>query len=131
MELDIFMEKKSDKFSDIVRELRLAKNLSLRQLAAKIINKKEGKPISPSYLYDIENSNRIPSADIIMQIANELGYDEDKLLNLAQKISPDAEKLLKEDPAVGELLRKAKESGFRDWEKLRKIIEENRDEKDT
>ncbi len=121
------MKKEFESFATALRHLRGGKRLSLRQLAAKI-KKGDGSSISPSYLHDIENKNRIPSAQIIVQIAKELAYDVDKLLVLAEKISPAAEELLKEQPAVGKLLRKAKETGFTEWEKVQKLIEEQSDE---
>lgn len=116
------MKKKFKNFAEALKCLRLEKNYSLRQLAAKV-RKEDGSSISPSYLHDIENNNRIPSANIVVQIAKELAYDADKLLALAEKISPEAEKLLKEQPAAGELLRKARETGFTDWETLKKFVD--------
>ena len=121
------MKKDFESFAAALKYLREEKRLSLRQLAAKI-KKGDESSISPSYLHDIENNNRIPSAQIIVQIANELEYDADKLLVLAERISPVAEELLKEQPVVAKLLRKAKEVGFTEWEKLQKLIEEESDE---
>lgn len=112
-----------ESFGEELKRLRLDKDLSLRQLASKII-KEDGKPISPSYLNDIEKNNRIPSAVIVEKLARALEYDSDKLLALAQKIPPDAEKILKEDPAWGVLLRKAKEAGFTDLKAVERMIEE-------
>jgi transcriptional regulator with XRE-family HTH domain len=117
------MKKDFESFAVALKCLREGKRLSLRQLAAKI-KKGDGTSISPTYLHDIENNNRIPSAQIIVQIANELTYDADKLLVLAERISPAAEELLKDQPVVAQLLRKAKEVGFTEWEKLQKLIEE-------
>jgi len=112
-----------ESFGEELKRLRLEKDLSLRQLADKII-KEDGNPISRSYLNDIENNNRIPSAEIVEKLAKALDYDPEKLLSLAQKISPDAEKILKEEPAWGVLLRKAKEAGFTDLKAVEKMIEE-------
>jgi transcriptional regulator with XRE-family HTH domain len=121
------MKKDFESFAVALKSLREGKRLSLRQLASKI-KKGDGSAISPSYLHDIENKNRVPSAQIIEQIAKELSYDVDKLLVLAERISPVAEELLKEQPVVTKLLRKAKEVGFTEWEKLQKLIEEESDE---
>ena len=117
------MGKDFESFASALKHLRVEKGLSLRQLASKI-RKGEGSSISPAYLHDIENKNRTPSSQIIVQLAKELAYDADKLLVLAKKISPIAEELLKEQPVVGKLLRKAKEVGFTEWEKLQQVIEE-------
>lgn len=103
-------------FGEELKYLRFEKNLGLRELAKMI-------PISPAYLIDIEKNNRIPSAGVVEKIAKALGCNPDKLLALAQKISPETEKLLKEDPALGVFLRKAKEAGFKDWKSIEKIIE--------
>ena len=112
-----------ESLASALKHLRVEKGLSLRQLASKI-TKGDGSPISPAYLHDIENKNRTPSSQIIVQIAEELAYDVDTLLVLAEKISPVAEELLKEQPVVGKLLRKAKEVGFTEWEKFQQLIEE-------
>lgn len=119
-------------FGEELKRLRLDKDFSLRQLASRII-KEDGKSISPSYLNDIEKNNRIPSADIVEKLAKALDYAPDKLLALAQKISPEAEKLLKEYPAWGVLMRKAKETGFKDLKAIERIIEgkEKSDEENT
>lgn len=105
-------------FGEEVKHLRLEKNLGVRELAKMI-------PISPAYLIDIEKNNRVPSPDKIERIAKALNCDPYKLLKLAQKISTEAQEILKEEPAIGVFLRKAKESGITDWEALfKKIIED-------
>ncbi len=117
------MTNKTKTLGDEVRRLRLEKNLSLKQLSDKIV-KDDGKNISRAYLNDIEKHHRIPSSDIIEKIAKALDYSADQLLLLANKISLDAEKVLLERPAIGGLLRKAKEMGFDDydWKEIEKII---------
>jgi len=102
-------------FGEEIKYLRLEKNFGVRELAKMI-------PISPAYLIDIEKNNRIPSPDKIEKIARALNCDPDKLLTLAQKISTETEKLLKDEPAIGVFLRKAKERGITDWEALFKKI---------
>lgn len=109
------------KFGEEIKQLRLEKNFGVREFA-KMIKKEDGTPISPSYLVDIEKNNRVPSADIIERMAEVLGYDTDKLFSLAQKIPPENEKYLKENPALGVLLRKAKEVDL-DWKEVEKLIE--------
>jgi transcriptional regulator with XRE-family HTH domain len=128
------MTNKIKTLGDEIRRLRLENNLSLKQLADKII-KDDGKAISRAYLNDIEKHHRIPSPDIIEKIANALDYSADKLLLLANKISLEAEKVLLEQPGIGGLLRKAKEVGFDDWKEIENIIaariEKKKHEKDT
>lgn len=106
-------------FGEEVKHLRLENDLGLREFAKMV-------PISPAYLIDIEKNNRVPSADVIEKIAKALSYDADKLLTLAQKISPGTEKFVKEDATLGILLRKAKEAGFNDWKAVEKIIEDKK-----
>lgn len=117
------MANTSKKFGEEIKRLRLEKNLGVREFA-KMIIKDDGEPISPSYLIDIEKNNRIPSGDIVEKIAEVLNYDPANLLSLAQKISPGTEKHLKEEPAIGKLLRKAKETGFDNWKMVEKLIED-------
>lgn len=109
------------KFGEEIKQLRLEKNFGVREFA-KMIKKEDGTPISPSYIIDIEKNNRVPSADIIERMAEVLDCDADKLFSLAQKIPPENEKYLKENPALGVLLRKAREADLK-WEKLEEIIE--------
>lgn len=112
---------KQKSFGVFVKDLRLAKKIGVRQLA-KSITKEDGTNISPAYLIDIEKNARIPSAFIVEQLAKVLGYDPDALLHMAEKISPEVEKQMISDPAIGRLLRKAKEKGFKNWDELEKHL---------
>lgn len=105
-----------EKFGDIIKKKRLEKNMSLRQLADKIF-KEDGKTISRPYLYDIENNVRIPSPHIIVQLAKELGYNQEDLLSLANRMAPDTEKYVIDNPVIGRLLREAKDANV-DWSKV-------------
>lgn len=109
------------KFGEEIKQLRMDKNFGVREFA-KMIKKEDGTPISPSYIIDIEKNNRVPSADIIERMAEVLDCDADKLFSLAQKIPPENEKYLKENPTLGVLLRKAKEVDL-DWKKVEEIID--------
>ena len=82
-------------FGERVRELRKGKNLTLRELAAKL-------KVNFTYLSKIENQKlsfgEYPSEDLIRKLAKVLGAEEDELLLLAQKIPEDIKKRVIERP---------------------------------
>ncbi|HET6574078.1 MAG TPA: helix-turn-helix transcriptional regulator [Fimbriiglobus sp.] len=71
------------RFSERLRELRLAKNLTQRALAAEV-------GVNFTYLSKIENEKLdfadYPSEEMICKLAKALDADEDELLLLAEKI---------------------------------------------
>lgn len=73
-------------FGSRIRELRQAKDLTLRDLAKKV-------RVTFTYLSKIENQKlsfgEFPSDDLILRLAHVLKADPDELLLLAEKI-PDA-----------------------------------------
>jgi transcriptional regulator with XRE-family HTH domain len=82
-------------FGERVRELRKGKNLTLRELAAKL-------KVNFTYLSKIENQKlsfgEYPSEDLIRKLAKVLEAEEDELLLLAQKIPEDIRKRVIERP---------------------------------
>src|SRR3954454_23723420 len=84
---------------DTIREARIAKGPSLRDLAKAL-------EITPSYLSDIENDRRVPSEDVLGRIANLLGLDYDLLMAQAGRFGGDAERYMKRHPTAGVLFRK-------------------------
>jgi transcriptional regulator with XRE-family HTH domain len=82
-------------FSERIRELRKAKNLSLRALA-------EAAGVSFTYISKIENDKLdfgdYPSEDLIGKLAAALGADKDELLLLAKKVPPEIRERLFERP---------------------------------
>jgi transcriptional regulator with XRE-family HTH domain len=82
-------------FGEKVRELRVAKNLTLRELAKKL-------EVNFTYVSKIENQKlsfgEYPSEDLIRKIAKALGADADELLILADKIPKQIKKRVKERP---------------------------------
>ena len=82
-------------FGEKVRELRKGKNLTLRQLAAKV-------KVNFTYVSKIENQKlsfgEYPSEDLIRKLAKVLGAEEDDLLLLAEKIPEDIKKRVIERP---------------------------------
>jgi transcriptional regulator with XRE-family HTH domain len=92
-------------FGQRVRQRRLEKfsadrSFSLRQLAYRV-------GLEPSYLSKIERGHEPPPGQAtIGRIASELGEDQDTLLALAGKVSPDLVAIIQERPAaLAELLR--------------------------
>jgi transcriptional regulator with XRE-family HTH domain len=63
-------------FGQSISEARKRKNLTQRQLAARVTND-DGQSISPQYLNDFERDRRVPSSDrMIEQLAEVLGISE-------------------------------------------------------
>lgn len=83
------------RFGERVRELRRAKKLTLRGLAAKV-------GVGFTYLSKVENEKldfaEYPSDELICRLAKALEADEDELLLLAQKIPPQIKKRVLERP---------------------------------
>lgn len=84
-------------FGNRVRELRLAKNMTLRDLAAKV-------GVGFTYLSKIENhrlgDGHSPSEKLIHKLAVELDGDEEELLLLAEKVPAPIRKRVCERPDV-------------------------------
>jgi transcriptional regulator with XRE-family HTH domain len=82
-------------FGERIRELRKAKNLTLRDLAAKV-------KVNFTYLSKIENHKLdfgdYPGEGLIRKLAKVLGADEDELLLLAEKIPDDIRKRVVQRP---------------------------------
>jgi transcriptional regulator with XRE-family HTH domain len=83
------------RFSERIRELRKARGLSQRALAAKV-------KVTFGYISKIENDNLdfgdYPSDDVIRRIAKALGTEPDDLLLLAEKIPDRIRKRVLERP---------------------------------
>jgi transcriptional regulator with XRE-family HTH domain len=84
-------------FGEKVRELRLAKGLTLRDLAAKV-------GVGFTYLSKIENhkleEGHGPSEKLIHKLAAELDASEDELLLLAEKVPEPIRKRVCQRPEV-------------------------------
>ena len=113
-------------FGDILREARVKKGVSLRSFASEL-------SITPSYLSDIENDRRIPSEDVLQELATRLNLDFDDLMARAGRFGENAERYLKNQPTAVKLFRRISESNL-DEEELRqllKTVEDGSKEKDT
>ena len=86
-------------FGQRLRNLRKQKNLSQRDLAARV-------GIDFTYLSKIEGGRSDPPSEVIIRrIAQVLEADEDELINLAGKVPKDLKAVLEESPQAVELLR--------------------------
>lgn len=101
---------------DVIRETRVAKGQSLRDLA-------KGLEISPSYLSDIENDRRVPAEDVLGKIAGLLDLDRDGLMALAGRFGEEAERYMRRHPTAGSLFRKISERNLAEPE-LRRLLRE-------
>lgn len=88
-------------FGERIRELRQAKQLTLRDLAAKV-------DVGFTYLSKIENhkleDGHAPSEKLIHKLAAELDGDEEELLLLAEKVPEPIRKRVCERPEVFRVL---------------------------
>jgi transcriptional regulator with XRE-family HTH domain len=73
---------------ETIREARLEKELTQKQLAAKI-RKEDGTPIAPQYLNDIEHNRRSPSEFVAREIARELDLHADYIILLSGVVPAD------------------------------------------
>jgi transcriptional regulator with XRE-family HTH domain len=89
----------SDSLGDAIRQARLDKDLTLRELARRL-NK------APSYLSDIEYDRRVPSESVLKDICGVLELDFDRMLALAGRFDENTEQYLKQTPAAGVVFRK-------------------------
>lgn len=113
-------------FGKKIRELREAKlqedprRFTLRQFAVAV-------GISPTFLSKVERGEfDPPAADKIIKMAELLGVNADELLALANKVDPELEKIIKEQPqALPDLLRTVRGMSA---EELRKLTERARKE---
>jgi transcriptional regulator with XRE-family HTH domain len=101
---------------DVLREARVAADLTLRDLAKKL-------SISPSYISDIENDRRVPAEDVLRQLANELELKFDDLMAMAGRVGDQAERYLKKHPAAGTLFRRISDKRLPE-EDLKRLLQQ-------
>ena len=81
--------------------------MKLREIARRL-------ELAPSYISDIENDRRVPSEEVLRQLATELSVEFDELMSLAGRVGNEAEKYLKRSPAATTLFRRIHERNFSD-----------------
>ena len=104
------MNKKT--FGLLIRKLRKAKKLTLRELADIV-------QVSYVNIAHIENGRSGASRKVIQKLAKALDYDTDKLLAAADEIGEDVERIIRKIPtAVPDFLRTAKHLTKEEWQNL-------------
>ncbi|MEB3175584.1 MAG: helix-turn-helix transcriptional regulator [Cyanobacteriota bacterium] len=87
------------KFGETIRQLRVAQELGLRELASMV-------DISPTYLSRIERGKESPPAPrVIEELARVLAADPDVLFRLCPSTDPEIASFLKKRPKVMGLVR--------------------------
>jgi transcriptional regulator with XRE-family HTH domain len=104
---------------EVIQEARGTSQRSLRDVARAL-------DLSPSYLSDIENDRRVPSTDVLKNIATLLQLDFDDLMALAGRFGEEADRYMKRHPVAGLLFRQITETNLSDQE-LRKLLKEVQD----
>ena len=103
-------------FGGILRDLRVAQDLGLRETATKV-------GISPAYLSRIERGKeRPPRPEIIKELAKVLAADPDVLFRLSSSTDPEVADYLHGQPDVMNLLRYIKDSNFTE-EEIRNLVQ--------
>ena len=108
-------------FGEIIRQKRLSKNMTLRELARQT-------ELSAAFISKMEVGDfRPPKAENIIKIAKILNINEDFLLQKANKISDEIQDFIFTTTRPSQLatfLRKAKEKDKHEefWQKIEKII---------
>ena len=111
-------------FGLLIRKLRKAKKLTLRDLAELV-------DVSYVNIAHIENGRSGASRKVIKKLAEALNYDADKLLAAADEIGEDVEKIIRKIPsAVPDFLRTAKNLTKDEWKTLTDQIKEMKNKKD-
>jgi transcriptional regulator with XRE-family HTH domain len=99
---------------DILRDARSKADLSLRDLAKKL-------SVTASYLSDIENNRRVPSEDVLGQLARVFDLELDDLMARAGRVGDDGERYLKSHPSAGVLFRRLADQRMPE-EELQKLV---------
>jgi len=126
---------KQKTFGQTLKELRKAKQLSQRDLAAKVAKRlrdEDRRGFDFTYLSKIENDRMgPPSAPAIIQLARELDTNSDDLLALAGRIPQDLGETLKKSEGARAFYRSAKDMNLteEDWKKLLKDLKRRKDRK--
>jgi transcriptional regulator with XRE-family HTH domain len=102
---------------DVLREARVDLDLGLRELARHL--KK-----SPSYLSDIENDRRVPSEDVLAELAKVLHLDFERLMALAGRLGSDTIRLISRSPEAVSLFRRISALRPEQLREIAKTVEE-------
>jgi transcriptional regulator with XRE-family HTH domain len=116
---------RTKRLGEMIKEARQARQLTLRGLTGQV-TKEDGKPISPQYLFDIEEHHRVPAPHVLRELAQALGLEYDRLLAAAGAAEVVVREYLAAHPEQGEavikVFRAAQEKGFEDWGRLQTLV---------
>lgn len=117
--------KKKVRFGPHIRELRLAKGVTLREFARLL-------EVTPTYISQIEQEKFNPPAeDRIVRMAELLGVDADELLGLAGRVADDLPEIIREHPReMATFLRTASGLSAAEISKLAKQAQRLKQQKD-
>lgn len=94
------MKNSKQTFGQILKRLRLDRNLSIKQLSSTL-------NINYSYISKLENSHSLPSKEFVYNLSKLFDYDQEELLIRAGKIPEDIIEILKNNPKkAAKFLRK-------------------------
>lgn len=113
----------------LLKKERVRRKLSLKELGERLRSPRDpNSPVSPQYLNDIELGRRVPSAELLEQLADFFELDLSYLLALADKGHPDVDRYLRGQPGtgagVGRVFRRAQQMGFTNWEEVERLIDD-------
>lgn len=116
-----------ENFGEYLRELRLEKNFTLRELAQKL-------DVDFTYLSKLEN-NRIenkPSIDLIKKLSKELNADENVLTTLVGKVPSIILEQVAEDQNAMKFFRSlaSKRRSSAEWKKLKENLDKFNEKED-
>jgi len=101
-------------FGQSLRQLRRSKDISQRELAAKV-------GVDFSYISKIENDRLPPpAADTIIKICEVLSVSPDELLAMTGKMPSQVKQMVSTSPAALQFMREAQSMNLsdKDWEEL-------------
>lgn len=106
----------SKTLGDVIQEAR-GERFKLRELARHL-------EISPTHLSDIENNRRVPSEDLLFEIAKRLDLDVDRLFALAGRVPDEARRFIDETgPEAVRVFRKVSRLQPRELKEIEKTLD--------
>ena len=97
--MSAYMAQDNRTVGEVIHDARVKLKRSLRDVTGEL-------DITPSYLSDIENDRRIPSEDVLRDLAKLLELEYDDLMARAGRLGDDAVRYMKNTPAAGVLFRR-------------------------
>ncbi len=88
---------------EVLRTTRTACGMKLRTFAKDL-------EISPTHLSDVENDRRVPSEELLREMAGRLKLDFDELMSLAGRLGGETEQFAQREPVAAALFRKVSAS---------------------